>query len=67
MVAGIWPTMQPAQETHPAGLGVASPLPTLPRPLTSVGQATGHIAAQRGHLLPRNLSPTSIIPYQGYH
>lgn len=43
------------------------PLSTLPQPLTSVSQATGYIAAQRGHLLPRNLGPASIIPYQSNH
>lgn len=69
MVAGAQPTMQSAQErnTHPAGPEIASLLPTLPESLTSVGQATGHIAAQTGHLLPRNLGPASIISYQGHH
>lgn len=43
--------------------------PSLPiqAPLTSVSQATGHIAAQRGHLFPGNLGPASIISYQGHH
>lgn len=61
--------MQLAQERniHSAGPKTAFPLPTHFRPLTGVSQATGHIAAQTGHLLPRNLGPASIIPYQSHH
>lgn len=64
MVAGAQPTCSQPKGDTPSRAGDSLPHARL---LTSVGQATGHIAAQRGHLLPRNLGPASIIPYQGHH
>lgn len=31
---------------------------------TCEGQATGHVAAQDGNLLPGDLAPTGIVPHQ---
>lgn len=49
-----------------AGPTTCSGCPLL-RPLTSVSQATGYAAAQDGHLLPSDLGPAGIVPYQRDH